>query len=319
MYPVRKRKQWLLWIAAAALSGCTATLTADPSATAEAGGDPVTITSEGSGLQFTPGVPVTVGLGPSVAGGASVDPASVVRGASGSVTFSVDPGTAFSQEYDVTVTQQGGLIAASLRLRVIAPIDPWADAVASVTYGTGAGFGQDKMPGVVLGPPRGCGYFCGSLDVLVLGNSGTITLEFTNNSVVDEEGPDLAVYENVLYLGGDPLSRFMEVATVEASADGLNWFQFPSSEDAAFATTDPRRWPGYAGVNCTDPIGAPIVPPAVPCGDGSGAFPNIGGDLFDLADAGLEAARFVRITDAPISGTFDLDAAAALHAGPPLD
>lgn len=318
MYAIRKKKQWLLWCSAALLSGCSVTLTSDPVSPVEAESGPVVVTSAGSPLQFT-AAPVSVAVSPALAGGAEVVGGSITRGADGSVTFEVDPGVLFPRTYAVSVTQPGSPFMGSLSLRVIEPIDPWADAVVSVAYGPGAGFGQGAMPGVVLGPPQGGGYFAGSLDVLVLGEGGTITLAFENNSVVDEEGPDLAVYENVIYIGGNPFSRFMEVATVEASADGLNWYAFPFSEDAGFPTTDPRRWPGYAGVNCTDPIGAPILPPAVPCGDGSGRFPGIGGDLFDLADLGLDAVQFVRITDAPVSGTFDLDAVAAIHAGPPLE
>src|SRR5690349_11142712 len=74
--------------------------------------------------------------------------------------------------------------------------DPWADRVVSFTPGPGAGFGQDKFPGVVLGPPSGGGGMSGSLDVLTLGKSGVIELEFTDFIAVDGPGVDLLVFEN---------------------------------------------------------------------------------------------------------------------------
>ncbi|HEY1087459.1 MAG TPA: cell surface protein, partial [Archangium sp.] len=54
------------------------------------------------------------------------------------------------------------------------PDDPWADRVVRFTPGPGAGFGQDKLPDVVLGPPSGLGDSQGSLDVLALGKGGVI-------------------------------------------------------------------------------------------------------------------------------------------------
>ena len=53
--------------------------------------------------------------------------------------------------------------------------DPFADAVASFTPGTNAGFGADQLPQIVLGPPRGSGLLQGSFDVLSLGNGGDRT------------------------------------------------------------------------------------------------------------------------------------------------
>src|SRR5262249_55619727 len=75
------------------------------------------------------------------------------------------------------------------------PALPFGEAVVSFTPGQGAGFGQNKMPGVVLGPPQGQGDSSGSTDVVSLGNGGEIVLE-TGVTIVDGPGVDLIVFEN---------------------------------------------------------------------------------------------------------------------------
>ena len=57
--------------------------------------------------------------------------------------------------------------------------DPFADHVVSFTAGTGAGFGEDSLPAIVLGPPVGGGATHGGTDVVSLGSGGTIVLEST--------------------------------------------------------------------------------------------------------------------------------------------
>lgn len=184
------------------------------------------------------------------------------------------------------------------------PCAPYAHEVVDVSYGPDAGWGQDAMPGIVLGPPRGAGLVSGSLDVLALGNGGSITLGFGALTIVDGEGPDLIVFENPFYAGGDPAHPFAELATVELSADGQTWHAFDCS-----ATSYPygscAGWnPVLANVdeNELDPTD-PLV---------------AGGEAFDLADLGIGEARFVRIVDRPdtigLAGSFDLDAVALVHA-----
>ena len=179
--------------------------------------------------------------------------------------------------------------------------DPFADAVVEFNPGPDAGYGADELPDVVLGPPNGGGGGAGSLDVLSLGELGSITLELTDLEVIDGPGPDLLVFEN-------PFPGWYETGIVEASLDGIDWYAWPcEAEDAD------GGFPGCAGtelvyatedfwVDPTDPIAA-------------------GGDAFDLADIGLPAARFVRITDSGynamgyggMTGGFDLDAIAAAN------
>ncbi len=72
----------------------------------------------------------------------------------------------------------------------------FATSVVSFTAGTGSSYGQDQLPDIVLGPPKGGGTTSGSLDVATLGNGGTITLGFAPSVIVDRPGPDFIVFEN---------------------------------------------------------------------------------------------------------------------------
>lgn len=58
--------------------------------------------------------------------------------------------------------------------------------------------------------------------VVSLGDGGIATLEFTV-PFSDVPGPDLAVFENGF------MGTFLELAHVEVSSDGVNYFRFPSS------------------------------------------------------------------------------------------
>ena len=179
--------------------------------------------------------------------------------------------------------------------------DGYATEVVGVTYGPGSGFGKDEMPGIVLGPPLGAGDLAGSLDVVSLGNGGAITLAF-GGRIVDQDGPDFIVFENVFFAGGDPASPYAEVAGVEVSADGVTWSAFPCTASAMPFEGCAGWHPTYAGSD-----------PAIDSHDPEAA----GGDAFDLADVGLAEARFVRVVDRAdltgVSGMFDLDAVALVH------
>lgn len=177
--------------------------------------------------------------------------------------------------------------------------DPFADRIVAFTPGPTAGFGQDRLPGVVLGPPQGAGAGAGSLDVLSLGRGGCIVLEFTDIVAVDGPGVDILVSEN-------PWGTWFEPAIVSVSEDGNAWSVFP----CATADSD-AGFPGCAGVRpvFTSPEnGISAVNPTA-----------AGGDRFDLHDVGLSRARFVRVCDAGvqhyggIAGGFDLDAVTVVN------
>jgi hypothetical protein len=176
-------------------------------------------------------------------------------------------------------------------------------SIVDVTYGPGAGFGQDELPCVVMGPPHGGGDLEGSLDVLSLGNGGSITLAFGAQTIVDGPGADFIVFENPFYPGGDASAVFAELATVSVSDDGVTWKSFPCTAlDAPFGSCA-----GWHPVEANPDNGIDPTDPSV-----------AGGDAFDLADVGLSTARFVRITDrvdqVGFAGAFDLDAVALVHA-----
>ncbi len=205
------------------------------------------------------------------------------------------------------------LCTAVLAAAGAAKAGPFADFVVSFMPGTGAGFGQDQLPGIVLGPPQGGGELQGSLDVLSLGNNGVIVLGFDPPVICDGPGADLTVFENPFHAGTPDGPVFVEYGIVAVSQDGVNFVTFPY---------DPVTHVGLAGQN-------PVF--SKPDNGISPLDPSVsGGDQFDLADVGLTWAKYVRITDPGASiddpgnhvppGTqagFDLDALAALHACDP--
>jgi hypothetical protein len=186
---------------------------------------------------------------------------------------------------------------------------PFVERVVQFSPGTGAGFGADAMPWVVLGGPRGEGETRGSVDVVSLGTGGAIELAFDRRPIVDGPGPDFIVFENAFRYGG--ARTFAEFGAVSVSDDGVRWVAFPC--DATTGRGCAGASPVYASVGrndlaCTDPAAA-------------------GGDAFDLSSVGLARVRFVRIDDlatypAAASGGdgkagFDLDAIAAIHLAAP--
>ncbi len=181
---------------------------------------------------------------------------------------------------------------------------PYADEVVAYRPGLGAGFGQEEMPEVVLGPPAPGPPSAGSLDVVSLGADGEIVMGFGGRSIVDGPGADLIVFENPFWVGGDPDRPFAELGAVAVSADGQIWQEFPC---------DPQREgsfdPGCAGWRPRLEFEACDAVPLDPT--------VCGGDPFDLADVGLAEVRFVRIRDlaggSPPSAGFDLDAVGGVH------
>jgi hypothetical protein len=211
----------------------------------------------------------------------------------------------------------------------------WEPAATSA----GANFGSSWLPGLVLGPPGDSSPSTGSIAVVSLGHTGSITLAFDDTVIEDGPGPDFIVFENAFFIGappagpGTPFFLFAEPGFVEASADGVEWRLFPHSSTALEASRGAAvdqdlflELTGLAGVtptftgNWTLPDDRLIWEAA-----GPGGVSGAGGDPFDLASVGLSEARFLRITDTDARngnpGTaegFDLDAIVALHSRPRL-
>ena len=184
---------------------------------------------------------------------------------------------------------------------------PYASSVVSFEPGDGAGFGEDELPKVVLGPPSGKGTGAGSLDVLSLGKGGSIVLGFEPFAIVDGDGADLVVFENPFWPDGDAAAVYAEPGEVSVSEDGASWFTFTCDAKGDGA----GRFPGCAGVTPTEKYAARTLVPLDPA--------LTGGDAFDLTELGLERVRFVKIRDVAGAGSvpsagFDLDAVGIVHA-----
>lgn len=184
----------------------------------------------------------------------------------------------------------------------------YASSVESFQPGEGAGYNEDALPDIVLGPPRGGGALKGSLDVLSLGSGGEIVLGFGERALVDGPGLDFVVFENAFWPEGDESQVFAELGEVSVSEDGETWKTFECE-----ARGDGRgRYPGCAGVSPTLEYDADAVVPL--------DHELSGGDAFDLAALGVARARFVRVRDLrtlPPGGTasgFDLDAVGVIQA-----
>lgn len=64
--------------------------------------------------------------------------------------------------------------------------------------------------------------------VVSLGDSGVATLSFAT-PIINGPGPDFGVFENGFVNPGNPELAFLELAFVEVSSDGVNFFRFPAA------------------------------------------------------------------------------------------
>jgi hypothetical protein len=201
--------------------------------------------------------------------------------------------------------ESGGELASDL---------PYATRVEQISLGAGSGWGEEHLPQVVLGPPQGArseAAVTGRDAVLSLGAGGEVALSF-DGSIVDGPGADFVVFENPFWVRNDPEQVWYELAEVSVSSDGESWHTF----ECAVEPAAPGRWPGCAGwvpTKVYDPASVVPIDPAF-----------TGGNAFDLADLGVESARFVRIRDLLDAGNseienvgFDLDAVGVVHLSGP--
>lgn len=146
----------------------------------------------------------------------------------------------------------------------------WATGYEDYVPGTDvtAGF---QTPGNAVGPY--------STSLVVLGNSGRITMTFADHSIKDGPGDDLAVFENGFTSSGNLL--FTELAYVEVSSNGTDFVRFDS------ASRQPT------------PVGAFAYQPNDLLGGLAGKDESGWGTPFDLS--ALKNKRLVR------DGSVDLD------------
>ncbi len=155
------------------------------------------------------------------------------------------------------------------------------DTVYKFTPGTGQNVGQDPMyyPNNIFGKPYSK---ADSLvpasspeDLCSLGMNGEIIVGFKNYSIIDRDGVDFIIYENVMR--NPILNRyFVEPAKVSVSNDGVNWTEFPF---------DSLTLDGCAGTKPTISANLDID------------ILQSGGNGFDLAQIGLTEIKYIKITD----------------------
>src|SRR6267378_6444976 len=85
--------------------------------------------------------------------------------------------------------------------RAQATTDCFPDRIVSFVVGTVSAPPATNTwePGIVIGPPGSATPTTGSLSVMSLGHGGRITLEFTDNVIVDGPGPDFIAFENPFF------------------------------------------------------------------------------------------------------------------------
>lgn len=106
---------------------------------------------------------------------------------------------------------------------------------AGMTGGPNSPFPDENA----LGAPQG------TYGVVCLGDGGMATVTF-DSPIYNGPGPDFAVFENGFANAQNPSTYFLELAFVEVSSDGVNFFRFPAYFNA------PQE-PQLGGMGCIDP------------------------------------------------------------------
>ncbi|MEM7391028.1 MAG: PEP-CTERM sorting domain-containing protein [Verrucomicrobiota bacterium] len=112
----------------------------------------------------------------------------------------------------------------------------WATGWTNYIVGTDCDFFWQTPP-LALGQPLG-----DSFDIVCLGDGGEITMTF-DIPIADGPGFDFAVFENSIN------DTFLELAYVEVSSDGANFFRFPND------SLTPNPVPSFGGLDPTDVTG----------------------------------------------------------------
>ena len=173
----------------------------------------------------------------------------------------------------------------------------WADGWTNYLPGTNV-TAQWQTPSNATGAAQGdLGGLGATNGVVSLGDGGSIVLTFPV-PIADGPGPDFAVFENAFS------PDFLEVAFVEVSSDGANFFRFPNhcletnwiDTYSATNATDPAAYGGFAGKHVQG-SGTPF-------------------DLRELAGTpGLDVRRVtqIRIVDVPGNGSVTDDYGNPVH------
>jgi hypothetical protein len=146
----------------------------------------------------------------------------------------------------------------------------WADAVVAFTPGDPAAV-RALDPSAALGAPdyQGTDDAADEATYVSLGHGGALILEFTDNALVDGDGPDLAIYEIgpevepiLIAIGQDGVESMIAVGRVEGSTCSVDIapfvqpgraFRFVKLTDAQAGKSNDSAWPG-ADVNAVGAI-----------------------------------------------------------------
>jgi hypothetical protein len=224
--------------------------------------------------------------------------------------------------------------------------DPYADAVRQFNPLSAGGYGAGHVPLNVTGPPDAKSnpinppHFIPVASPTALASlhastsgAGSIVLEFTDNIVRNGPGVDFTIFENVLYIGGDPNNRFIEPAVVEVALWPGEWYHFPYAINQPADKAPNYSNPGYYALGFAGVSGSTGEDPTDPS--------KSGGDSFDISALSgpvpLSWFRYIRISSTghevitdlfnkPVGHTnvtgalsgqgssgFDLDAVSAVH------
>jgi OOP family OmpA-OmpF porin len=154
----------------------------------------------------------------------------------------------------------------------------WTDALVSFTPGDPAPT-RSRDPKAALGRPG----YQGSDDAedeatyVSLGHGGELVLEFTDNLLVDGEGPDLAIFEIgpevepiLISIGEDGQNGMIDVGRVEGSTCTIDiapfvkpgqHFRYVKLTDAKAGKSNDSEWPG-ADVDAVGAINTLLILPA---------------------------------------------------------
>ncbi len=144
-------------------------------------------------------------------------------------------GPAVAGPYPPAAGQSGSTAVAKNDPNIVA----WATGWTNYLVGSGCDPSW-QTPQKALGPAQGT-----STDIVCLGNGGQITLTF-DAWIVDGPGWDFAVFENSFN------DIFLELAFVEVSSNGVDFFRFPNASLTAspvwgFGSVDPTNIDNLAG------------------------------------------------------------------------
>ena len=119
----------------------------------------------------------------------------------------------------------------------------WASGYENYTPGPNV-TNNWKTPDSALGGAAGTG-LDSVFDIVTLGDGGSITLTFSG-TIYNGAGYDFAIFENSFN------DTFLELAYVEVSSDGTNFFRFPNysftpNPVSAYGTVDPTNIHNLAG------------------------------------------------------------------------